>query len=318
LLNVLRQLSHADFRSGEEVAGLLSISRASVYNAVLGGVKLGLPIQAIRGYGYRLTRPVTWIDTLHLSSELTSRGFNFHYFESLDSTNAYLMNQMQSGTPHKSLIVAEWQSNGRGRRGRSWLAGLGGGLTYSLSWSFNRTPSELSGLSLVVGLALAQTLRGLGLTSASVKWPNDILVDGDKVAGVLIELAGDLLGPSVAVIGIGINVLGADALREVVDQPVTDLAEQGACIDRNAILLETVLHLDQMLTRFDLDGFETFRADWEALHIYQNHAVQVLTGTGQIIPGQALGVDAAGALLLATDHGIQRFHSGEVSVRGAA
>lgn len=316
LLDILRQLSHEDFRSGEEVARRLRISRASVHNAVREAETLGLHIQAVRGRGYRLANPVTWLDAESFSPRLRARGFQVELAASIDSTNTHLLAQAQSGAAHKTLVAAEWQSGGRGRRGRAWLAGLGGGLTFSLLWRFNRPASELSGLSLVVGLGLAQVLRELGLTRAAVKWPNDILVDGGKLAGVLIELAGDVLGPSAAVIGIGVNVLGVASMRSEIEQPITDISEHLDGVDRNRLLWEIVPRLDEHLTRFDYDGFAPFRLDWEAMHAHQDQPVQVLTGLGERIAGQAVGVDNSGALLLASEQGLRRFHSGEVSVRG--
>jgi len=320
LLDILRQLSHEDFRSGEEVARRLRISRASVHNAVHEAESLGLRVQAVRGRGYRLALPVTWLDVEAFAPPFSGCGVVAQRADTLDSTNAHLMLLAQSGAPHKSLVVAEWQGKGRGRRGRIWLAGLGGGLMFSLLWRFNRPASELSGLSLVVGLGLAQVLRDLGLQRASVKWPNDILVDGAKLAGVLIELAGDMLGPSVAVIGVGVNVLGAESLRGALEQPVTDLSEHlpGSALDRNVLLREMVLRLNDSLERFDRDGFSPFRQDWEAFHAHQNQPVHLLTGLGERISGNAVGVDDGGALLLATESGVQRFHSGEVSLRSAA
>lgn len=320
LLDILRQLSHEDFRSGEEVARRLRISRASVHNAVHEAESLGLRVQAVRGRGYRLALPVTWLDVDAFAPPLSDRGVLAKRVDTLDSTNAHLMLQAQSGAPHKSLVATEWQGKGRGRRGRAWLSGLGGGLMFSLLWRFNRPASELSGLSLVVGLGLAQVLRDLGLQHASVKWPNDILVDGAKLAGVLIELAGDMLGPSAAVIGVGINVLGTESLRGAVEQPVTDLSEHlpESALDRNVLLREMVLRLNDSLERFDSDGFSSFRQDWEAFHAHQNQPVHLLTGLGERITGNAVGVDDGGALLLATESGVQRFHSGEVSLRSAA
>ena len=320
LLDVLRQLSHEDFRSGEEVARRLRISRASVHNAVHEAEVLGLRVQAVRGRGYRIARPVTWLDAGVFSPLLSAQGVESHLEQSLDSTNAHLLARAQAGAPHKSLVAAEWQGRGRGRRGRTWLAGLGGGLMFSLLWRFNRPASELSGLSLVVGLGLAQVLRDLGLPRAAVKWPNDILVADAKLAGVLIELAGDMLGPSAAVIGVGVNVHGAESLRDAVEQPVTDLSEHLPAhgLDRNRLLQAMALRLNDHLDRFDSDGFAPFRQDWEALHAHQNQPVHVLTGLGECIGGEAVGVDEGGALLLATESGLQRFHSGEVSLRGGA
>lgn len=315
LLDILRQLSHEDFRSGEEIARRLRISRASVHNAVHEAEGLGLHVQAVRGRGYRLANPVTWLDAESFSPRLQACGFQAELVASLDSTNAHLLALAQAGAPHKRLTVAEWQGRGRGRRGRAWLAGLGGGLMFSLLWRFNRPASELSGLSLVVGLGLAQVLRESGLHRAAVKWPNDILVDGAKLAGVLIELSGDVLGPSAAVIGVGVNVLGVASLRVEVEQPITDIFEHLAGVDRNHLLGDIVLRLDEHLARFDSDGFAPFRLDWEALHAHQDHFVHVVTGLGERIAGQAVGVDNSGALLLASDQGLRRFHSGEVSVR---
>ncbi|MDP2431884.1 MAG: biotin--[acetyl-CoA-carboxylase] ligase [Pseudomonadota bacterium] len=316
LLDILRQLSHDDFHSGEAVARRLRISRASVHNAVHEAEALGLRVQAVRGRGYRLANPVTWLDAESFSPFLRARGFQVELAASLDSTNAHLLAQAQSGGAHKTLVAAEWQGRGRGRRGRAWLAGLGGGLMFSLLWRFNRPASELSGLSLVVGLGLAQGLRELGLRGAAVKWPNDILVDGGKLAGVLIELAGDVLGPSAAVIGIGVNVLGVASLRAEIEQPITDISEHLDGVDRNRLLREIVPRLDEHLTRFDSEGFAPFRLDWEAMHAHQDQFVQVVTGLGERIAGQAVGVDNSGALLLACEQGLRRFHSGEVSLRG--
>jgi BirA family biotin operon repressor/biotin-[acetyl-CoA-carboxylase] ligase len=318
LLDILRQLSHEDFRSGEDVARRLHLSRASVHNAVHEAEGLGLHIQAVRGRGYRLARPVTWLDQALFSPPLALRGFQSHLEPILDSTNAHLMTLAQAGAVHKSLVVAEWQGRGRGRRGRTWLAGLGGSLMFSLLWRFNRPAGELSGLSLVVGLGLAQVLRDLGIQHASVKWPNDILVNGAKLAGVLIELTGDVLGPSAAVIGVGLNVMGSESYRDSLDQPVTDLSEHltGHGLDRNVLLREIASRLNDHLERFDDAGFAPFRPGWEAHHAHQNQTVHVLTGHGERIVGQAVGVDDGGALLLATERGLQRFHSGEVSLRG--
>lgn len=317
LLDVLRQFSHEEFRSGEEVARRLRISRTSVHNAVREAELLGLRVQAVRGRGYRLAQTVTWLDSALFTPQLSALGILTRLSPMLDSTNAHLMELALGGEAHNTLVVAEWQGRGRGRRGRSWLTGLGGGLTFSILRRFNRPASELSGLSLVVGMGLARVLRDLGLPGVSVKWPNDILVGDAKLAGVLIELAGDMLGPSAAVIGVGLNVLGAESLRGRLDQSITDLSEHlpGAALDRNLLLRALVTRLNDDLDRFDRVGFAPFRAEWEALHAHQNLPVHVLNGLGERVTGEAMGVDDSGALLLSTEQGVQRFHSGEVSLR---
>lgn len=316
LLDILRQLSHEEFRSGEEVAGRLGISRTSVHNAVRGAEDLGLHIQAVRGRGYRLAKAVSWLDAESLEPELAPRGIQLELHAAVDSTNAHLLAQAHAGGRHKRLVATEWQGKGRGRRGRTWLAGLGGGLMFSLLWRFCRPAGELSGLSLVVGVSLVRSLRELGLHQAAVKWPNDILVGEAKLAGVLIELAGDVLGPSAAVIGVGMNVLGSASWGEAVGQPITDIEAHLGVVDRNVLLVRMLQRLDEDLARFDAMGFAPFRSEWESLHAHQNQAVHVLNGLGEKIAGQAVGVDDSGALLLANEQGVQRFHSGEVSLRG--
>jgi len=225
------------------------------------------------------------------------------------------MDWAQNGAPHRAVVTAEWQSEGRGRRGRTWQAGLGSGLMFSMLWRSGRPAAELSGLSLAVGVTLVKTLRELGLIFAGVKWPNDILVEGAKLAGVLIELSGDMLGPSTAIIGVGVNVRGGDALTGQVGQPVTDLRRHLGAVGRTDIFLDLVRGLDAGLARFEDQGFSAFRDDWQACHVHQDQDVTIHSGNGDVIIGRARGVDEHGALLLETATGLRRFHSGEVSLR---
>jgi BirA family biotin operon repressor/biotin-[acetyl-CoA-carboxylase] ligase len=315
LLNVLRQLSPEVFLSGEEVARRLGCSRATVNNAIRAAAQAGIPVHAVHGRGYRLARPVSWLDGDRLSNAMARRGVALRHLDQVGSTNAHLLEWAASGAPHRAVVSAEWQSQGRGRRGRTWHAGLGCGLMFSLLWRSNRPAAELSGLSLAVGVALAKALGGLGLRSM-VKWPNDIQVDGAKLAGVLIELSGDMLGPSAAVIGVGVNVLGADALTGQVGQPVTDLHRHLGVMDRNELLLALVAGLDAELARFEQGGFAVFREEWQACHAHQGKDVLIHSGQAEPIMGRAVGVDEQGALLLDTGSELRRFHSGDVSLRG--
>lgn len=321
LLAVLRRLSHEGFISGAEVARELGCSRATVHNAAQEANDLGLPVHAVQGRGYRLGRPLNWLAPERLVSVLEPQGFRFQHFERLASTNTFLLHEAHRGAPHRTVVSAHCQTQGRGRRGRSWQAELGNGLAFSLLWRSALPAASLSGLSLVVGALLAESLRRLGLTRAQVKWPNDIVVAEEqglaKLAGVLIELSGDMLGPSAAVIGIGINLGGGEALGEALGQPVTDMARHLGTVDANQVFLTLLSDLDAGLARFEREGFAAFRDDWHACHAYQDRAVVVLTGQGERIAGRALGVDVQGALLLETREGIRRFYSGEVSLRPA-
>jgi BirA family biotin operon repressor/biotin-[acetyl-CoA-carboxylase] ligase len=166
-----------------------------------------------------------------------------------------------------------------------------------------------------VGVALVKTLRAAGLAGAGVKWPNDILVDGAKLAGVLIELTGDMLGPSTAIVGVGVNVQGGEQLTGQVGQPVTDLQRHLGAVSRTALFLDLVSGLDAGLALFEESGFSAFQDDWQACHVHQDREVMIHSSHGDAVSGYARGVDEQGALLLETPAGLQRFHSGEVSLR---
>ncbi len=323
-LPVLRLLSHEGFCSGEAIAQRLNCSRGTVHNAIRAAQEVGIQVHAVHGRGYRLAAAVSWLDAVRLHHEFNHRGIRLQLFDQLASTNAQMLDwagqDASERAPQRALICAEWQSRGRGRRGRDWHTDLGSGLMFSFLWRSTRPAAQLSGLSLAVGVALVDGLREFGLVGARVKWPNDIQVAGAKLAGVLIELASDkqasdVLAPSTAVIGVGINVSGGEALSQRVGQPVTDLTTYLGNIDRNALLLRLISSLDAALTRFELEGFAAFHAAWHACHAHQAQTVCLQLGHGEAITGVALGVDAQGALQLDTASGIQTFHSGEVSLR---
>ena len=320
VLPVLRQLSPEVFLSGEEVSQRLGCSRATVHNAIRAAREAGFVVHAVHGRGYRLAAPASWLDAERIGRDFARRDITLRHFDQIDSTNAEMLRWAALDAPPRALVCTEWQGQGRGRRGRDWHAGLGGGLTFSFLWRSARSAAQLSGLSLAVGVALVKSLRAMGLDRAQVKWPNDIQVGGAKLAGVLIELASDrsasdVMAPCTAVIGVGINILGGDALSRRVGQPVTDLQAHLGLIDRNDLLLRLVAGLDADLARFERDGFSAFHAAWHACHAHQGRPVSMHASQGEAIAGIALGVDVQGALLLETSAGIQTFHSGEVSLR---
>jgi BirA family biotin operon repressor/biotin-[acetyl-CoA-carboxylase] ligase len=346
LLPVLRQLSAENFLSGEQVAQRLGCSRATVHNAIRTAQEAGITVHAVHGRGYRLASSVSWLDADRLAQGFAEQGITLRHFDQVASTNALMLEWAALGdsprAPHRALISTEWQAHGRGRRGRDWHASLGGGLMFSFLWRSARPASQLSGLSLAVGVALVKGLRQLGLVGAEVKWPNDIQIAGAKLAGVLIELASDrlasdrlvndrlasnvlardvfssdVLGPSAAVIGVGINVAGGEDLSRQTGRSVTDLRTHHGPVDRNMLLQCLIAELDTSLARFERDGFTAFHADWHACHAYQGQPVFIQPSQGEAISGVALGVDTEGALLLQTSTGIRTFHSGEVSLRAS-
>jgi BirA family biotin operon repressor/biotin-[acetyl-CoA-carboxylase] ligase len=199
-----------------------------------------------------------------------------------------------------------------------WHSGLGHTLTFSLLWQFVQGARELGGLSLAVGVGLVRALRTAGAHAAQLKWPNDVVLPSGKLAGILIEMQGDVLGPSTAVIGVGVNVRADARVLAAVDQPVADLeAAAGQAIDRNILLAALLRELSSVIEVFAQQGFSALRAEWQELHAQQGQPVQLLLPDGKIITGIARGVAEDGALLLESASGESRYHSGEVSLRAS-
>lgn len=317
LLPTLRLLAGDDYRSGEEIAARLGVTRATVWNAMQEAEQLGLTVHKVRGRGYRLEHPPVWLDTARIGELLGPLGARFaiEVHPALDSTNTLMLERVGAGAPDGTVIAAEWQHGGRGRRGRTWWSGLGGALTFSLLWRTERGAAALSGASLMVGTACARALRAVGAERVGVKWPNDLLHGGAKVGGILIELSGDALGPSAVVIGIGINVRLPEAVRARVDQPVTDLAACGGHEDRNVLLATLLRELAEGIDRFQAHGFADLEPEFRRLHVLQDVEVTVALPDGARVSGRVAGTDGDGALLLDTAEGRRRFHGGEVSVR---
>lgn len=247
--------------------------------------------------------------------ELAAR-FDVDALVDCDSTNSELMRRAEKGAPAGSVIVADHQSLGRGRRGRQWLSAPDSGLTFSLLWRFPAATPGLSGLSLVVGLALAEALTGLGAPGVHLKWPNDVLLkQGDafaKLAGILIELVADRRGTQ-AVIGIGLNLAIPSG---DFGQPVAALAEIcGDLPDRHLVLAAILKALLPRLEIFASGGFASQKQAWQRFNAWQDQPVQVIADNTRPRNGLCRGVDDDGSLLLETAEGIERIFSGDVSLR---
>jgi len=318
---ILRLLADGDFHSGATLARRLDVSRGTVWNAVRALDGLGLEVHRVPGRGYRLAEPFSLLDRAAIARHAgdASARLAIEVADVADSTNSMLMARAATGAASGTVLAAEWQESGRGRRGRAWHAGLGGGVTFSLLWRFVQGPSALAGLSLAAGLALVRAMSALGAGDVALKWPNDVLWRNGKLAGLLIEMHGDALGPSAVVIGIGINVRLSDAVRSRIDQPAEDLeTASGGAVDRNAVLGRVLAELTSMLDAFSRDGFAPLRAEWERHHAHQDQAVTVTLPDGRSHEGIARGVGDDGALLFETGNAVRRLHSAELSLRGAS
>ncbi len=235
---------------------------------------------------------------------------------SLDSTNSALQ-RLSTDAQHGAAILAEHQTAGRGRRGRKWHSPSGQNLYMSLGWRFEQSLSELGCLPLVVATSAAQALTRAGLSRHKIKWPNDLLLDGKKFCGCLVEVKGDTGGPCHAVIGIGVNISMPDlpTMTEI-DQPWTDIAADLPGCSRNqlaGLLLEELL---SQLPIFSAQGFTPFLEMWETMDGLRGREVKVMA-TNRTIKGTVSGINLQGELLLDTGHEILQLNSGEVSIRNS-
>jgi len=245
-----------------------------------------------------------------------SRRFDVDVVDECDSTNTLLLSRAEAGAASGSVVAARHQSAGRGRRGRHWLSEAGDSLTFSLLW---RLPGgrPLPGLSLAVGVGIAKSLESLGIRDIMLKWPNDVLLSGRKLAGVLLEVVPGLR-PEAVVIGVGINLRLPKALPEDIRQTAAALAEAGSHFPNpNALLARSLAKIHEVLQRFAEQGFAGVQEDWLTRHAFQGMAVRLLSDFSPPLDAHCRGVDSDGALLLETAAGMQRIISGEVSLRKA-
>ena len=306
-----------DWQSGEVLAARFGVSRAALWKAIERLRAMGLVIEASKSSGYRLANPPDWLDAEAIRAGLKpSSGrppIDLEIAFEIDSTNTALLREAAASTAPKALL-AEYQSAGRGRRGRHWTSPLGANLCLSLRWASERGIAGLGGLSLVVGLAVVRALRAFAV-AVRLKWPNDLWIGRDKLGGILIEASGEHAGPCRVVVGIGLNVRMPAATGGDIDQPWTDLARAGAApLDRSRIAAALLRELLEALQRFETDGLAPFLADWEAHDALRDLPLSVQIGE-QRIDGIGAGIDRSGLLQVQTPQGLRVFASGDVGVR---
>ncbi len=306
--------------SGAALARELGLTRAAVWKRMEALRADGVEIQARAGRGYALAAPVSLLDAERIAAmlppSLRARWPAPEVVWEIDSTNAELIRR-GADCPDGLALLAERQSSGRGRRGRRWASPLAANLYLSLHRRFEGDVAALGGLSLVVGVAVAEALRALGYGAVALKWPNDLLVEDRKLGGILIELVGEAAGPMQAVIGLGLNVRMPHAAAQAIDQAWTDLAalRPAAALDRNALAAAVLASLWPALDDFAREGLTPFLPRWAALDAYAGREVRLLMGAG-VREGVALGIAPDGGLRVRHSDGDERiYHSGEVSLR---
>lgn len=317
---LIELLADGRFRSGEWLGQQLGTSRAAVWKQVRGLTTLGLDVQAVRGKGYRLSCEFAPLNAdairSSLPESLAPRLASIEVFQEIDSTSEYLKRARGQVVSNQGIAcLAEWQSAGRGRRGRRWISPYGSNLYMSLAWQLDGAALGSGGLSLVVAIAVLRALRQSGVEELGVKWPNDILFQGRKLAGILLDISGESAGPFTVIIGVGVNCnLPARAAQEI-DQPWADLSQTGVDMDRNrlaALILESLI---KVIDAYSMEGLDAFVQEWARFDFVSGRLVELQHGPEGATRGVARGIDSRGALLIEQDGITRSFHAGEVTVR---
>lgn len=318
LQDLITLLSDGGFHSGDELGELLGVSRAAVWKQIQKLQGLGLDVQSIRGKGYRLVYPMEWLDSDIIAAAVNAevRGLlaELDVRMLVNSTNDIAMQRAAGGVGSGYVCLAEQQAAGRGRRGRSWVSPFASNLYLSLVWEFSQGAAQLEGLSLAAGVAVVKGLKRLGLSGAGLKWPNDVLVQGAKISGILLEMTGDPSGRCQVVVGVGVNHRLPVNIGEQIDQTWVRLEDLRPGISRNELASVILIELLTVMEVFSRQGFSAYRDDWMKLDVYAGQSVVIKAGVSDI-HGVARGVDQSGGLLLEVGGHLEVIKGGELSLR---
>jgi len=312
-LTLISILADGEFHSGEQLGERLGMSRAAINKHIQTLRDWGVDVFTVPGKGYSLPEPIQLLSQDFISSQI-NQG-QVAVLPVIDSTNQYLLDRigtLQSG----DACVAEYQQAGRGRRGRKWFSPFGANLYLSMYWRLEQGPAAAIGLSLVIGIVMAEVLRDLGASQVRVKWPNDLYLQDRKLAGILVELTGKTGDAAQIVIGAGINLAMRKVESDVINQGWINLQEAGIAIDRNTLAARLINELRAALELFEQEGLTPYLSRWEKLDNFINRPVKLIIGDKEIV-GISRGIDTQGALLLEQDGATKAWMGGEISLRSA-
>ncbi|OAT49939.1 biotin-protein ligase/biotin operon repressor [Proteus hauseri ATCC 700826] len=311
-LLLIEILADGQIHSGEQLGEYLGMSRAGINKHIQTLRGWGIEIQTVAGKGYQLDAPMNLLNNDRVNQNI--KGNPAQVIPVIDSTNQYLIQriaELKSG----DVCIAEYQSAGRGRRGRQWISPFGRNLYLSMYWKLEQGPAAAIGLSLVVGVILAEVLKKLGADGVKVKWPNDLYLNDKKLSGILVELTGKTGDVAHIVTGIGINISMSKNQNEAINQQWVNLEQVGIKIDRNNLACEITNALREAFVQFEKQGLSVFIERWKSLDNFMNRKVKLIIGEKEIF-GIAKGINEQGALLLEQDNQIIPYIGGEISLRG--
>ncbi|WP_422529340.1 bifunctional biotin--[acetyl-CoA-carboxylase] ligase/biotin operon repressor BirA [Serratia fonticola] len=312
-LKIISLLADGEFHSGEHLGESLGMSRAAINKHIQTIREWGLDVFTVPGKGYSLPAAINLLDAERILGLLEDKRVTV--LPVVDSTNQYLLDRLAELTSGDACI-AEYQQAGRGRRGRQWVSPFGANLYLSMFWRLEQGPAAAMGLSLIIGIVMAEVLQRLGAEQVRVKWPNDLYLNDRKLAGILVELTGKTGDAAQLVLGAGINMAMRETNASQIDQRWINLQEAGITIDRNELAATLLNELRNSLRQFEIDGLAPFISRWRQLDNFIDRPVKLLIGEQQIF-GIARGIDQQGALLLEQEGVIKPFIGGEISLRSA-
>ncbi|MBG9997219.1 bifunctional biotin--[acetyl-CoA-carboxylase] ligase/biotin operon repressor BirA [Pseudoalteromonas sp. NZS127_1] len=320
-LAILNALNQGGFVSGQALGEELGISRAAVSKHIKTLQEMGLDIFKVTGKGYCLNNQVGLLNKTQIDQHYKALGANTADVEVhpiIDSTNSELMRRIQAKTAVESgtVIVAEMQQAGRGRRGRVWQSPFGANLYYSYFWRLDDGLQAAMGVSIAVGLAVYDAIKALYQIDVELKWPNDIYINKQKLAGVLVELDGQPQGPCQLVIGIGINLQMPESFSQHIDQAWTDLNQHTQKLDKNQLVASLTYHLEQRLVQYSQTGLQNMYEQWNSLNAFAGDYVELNTGH-RSWRGICEGIDPQGGIRIRQDGEVKSYYGGEVSLRKA-
>ncbi|MCJ8170925.1 biotin--[acetyl-CoA-carboxylase] ligase [Atopomonas sediminilitoris] len=288
---------------------MLGVSRAAVWKQIQQiEADFDIVVDRVRGKGYRLASPID----LYRADIAALAKVPLYVHWALPSTNSVALQCLADGKSAPMAVLAERQTAGRGRRGRGWESGFAENLCLTYVHPMQGGAARVEGASLAIGCAVVRVLRGIGVPSVQLKWPNDVITAQGKLAGILIELHGDLSDCFHLVIGVGVNVNARHGIE--VDQPWTSCRRlTGKSVDRSSFALEVIEQVQTVMRQFDVEGFAAFKDEWLDNAAWLGEQVE-LSG-GAVIAGTLMGIDQRGALIVATDEGQQVVAGGELSLR---
>ncbi|WP_038903025.1 bifunctional biotin--[acetyl-CoA-carboxylase] ligase/biotin operon repressor BirA [Dickeya zeae] len=311
-LKLISILSDGEFYSGEYLGELMGMSRAAINKHIQTIREWGLDVYTVTGKGYSFSSAIQLLDADEICSKIPDG--NIAVLPVIDSTNQYLLDRLDSISSGDACI-AEYQQAGRGRRGRQWFSPFGSNLYLSLYWRLEQGPAAAVGVSLVIGIVMAEVLHQLGAEGVRVKWPNDLYLNDRKLAGILVELNGRTGDAAHLVIGAGINLRMNSSGSNVINQEWINLQEAGIDIDRNSLAVKLITELRTALAVYEQQGLAPFISRWSSLDNFYNRTVKLIVGNREIV-GIDKGIDNQGALLLEQDGEIRSYIGGEISLRG--